>query len=65
MEGRFAQIDERFVQMEGRFVQMEGRFAQIDERFRHSAAKSSRQFKWLVGMHVTTIMAFVAAVLAR
>jgi predicted nuclease with TOPRIM domain len=80
LEGRFVQLEGRFVQLEGRFVQLEGRtdtrfeqferrtdarFDAIDRRFEVQDDKTARQFTWLVGLHVTTLIAVVGALLAR
>ena len=55
LEQRF---DQRFVSLEQRIVSLEDR---MDRRF----DGVDRQFKWLVGLQVTTLVAMVAALLAR
>jgi predicted nuclease with TOPRIM domain len=80
LERRFEQLEGRFVQLEGRFVQLEGRtdtrfdqferrndarFDAIDRRFEVQDEKAARQFTWLVGLHVTTLIAVVGALLTR
>lgn len=80
MDRRFEAVDRRFESLEHRLAAFEQkvdqRFAAIDQRFvqvdqkldqRTDAldAKMSRQFIWLVGVQVTTLVAIVAALLAR
>ncbi len=76
IDGRFAQVDGRFAQIDGRFAQLEQRmdrrFEQVDQRMESIDAKISRQFVWLVGLYVTTLIAMIgalggiiAAILAR
>ncbi len=72
MDRRFESIDQRFVGIDQRFVSIDQRFVAIDQRFvatdlRIDAldAKVSRQFMWLVGLHVTTLVAIVVALAAR
>jgi uncharacterized protein (DUF3084 family) len=79
LDSRFVSIDQRFEAIDRRFAAIDQRFAAIDQRFavvdqRLSAldmridgldAKMSRQFMWLVGIQVTTLVAIVAALVAR
>jgi hypothetical protein len=55
-------VDRRFESLEQR---MDRRFEGVDRRLDGLDANVSRQFMWLVGLHVTTLMAIVAALLAR
>jgi uncharacterized coiled-coil protein SlyX len=64
LEQRFTTIDQRFVTIDQRFVAIDQRFAGLDQRIDALDAKVSRQFTWLVGMHVTTLVAIVAALVA-
>jgi len=43
----------------------EGRFDTVDRRIEGLEDKMSRQFSWLVGIQVTTLVAIVGALLAR
>ena len=58
VDTRFAQVDARFSQVDARFDLMDRRFAALDD-------KVSRQFMWVVGVQVTTLVAIVGALLAR
>jgi hypothetical protein len=58
--------------MDRRFEQVDQRFEQVDRRLESLDAKVSRQFVWLVGLYVTTLVAMIgalggiiAAILAR
>jgi uncharacterized coiled-coil protein SlyX len=55
-------MDRRFESLEQR---MDRRFEGVDRRLDGLDVKVSRQFMWLVGLHVTTLMAIVAALLTR
>jgi uncharacterized coiled-coil protein SlyX len=65
IDHRLTQIDQRFTQIDLRFTALEAcmnqRFDQIDRRFLHLEDKMSRQFLWLAGIQVTTVLAFMAA----
>lgn len=61
MDARFAQIDARCTQLDGRFAQVDARFVQVDARFDRLEDKMSRQFLWIVGIQVTTLIAIVAS----
>ena len=58
MDRRFEQIDRRFEQFETRVDQ---RFLQVDARIDALDSKVSRQFVWLVSLHVTTLITVMAA----
>lgn len=49
MNRRFEQVDQRFLHLEGK----------VDLRFDSIDAKMSRQFLWLAGMLVTTLIAIL------
>jgi hypothetical protein len=51
--------------VDGRFDLVERRFEAVDRRFESMDDKISRQFVWLVGVQVTTLVAIVGALLAR
>ena len=52
-----ARMDRRFEQIDRRFEQIEKRFETIDQRFEALDSKMSRQFVWLVGIQVSTLVA--------
>ena len=51
--------------MDGRFDLVDRRFEAVDRRFESMDDKISRQFVWVVGVQVTTLVAIVGALLAR
>ena len=51
--------------MDGRFDLVDRRFEAVDRRFESMDDKISRQFIWVVGVQVTTLVAVVGALLAR
>ena len=53
-----ARMDRRFEQFETRVDQ---RFLQVDARIDALDSKVSRQFVWLVGLHITTLITVMAA----
>ena len=65
VDTRFAQVDARFAQVDARFAQVDSRFDLMDRRFAALDDKVSRQFMWVVGVQVTTLVAIVGALLAR
>jgi len=58
MDARFEAVDHRFEAVDRRFDTMDRRIDALDD-------KVSRQFVWLVGLQVTTLVAIVGALLAR
>lgn len=65
VDARFAAIDARFASIDLRLDAIDRRFEGVDRRLDGLDTKMSRQFMWLVGLHVTTLLAIVAALLAR
>jgi len=65
IDARFNSIDERFSSIDGRFSSNDDRFTRIETRIDALDDKVSRQFIWLVGMQMTTLIAVVGALLAR
>ena len=51
--------------MGARFEAVDRRFDTVDRRIDRLDDKVSRQFVWLVGIHLTTLVAIVGALLAR
>jgi hypothetical protein len=51
--------------MDARFEGVDRRFDMVDRRIHTLDEKVSRQFVWLVGLQVTTLVALVGALLAR
>jgi hypothetical protein len=64
-ESRFDTIDRRFDIVDRRFEAVDRRFEGVDRRIDNLDDKISRQFIWLVGIQVTTLVAIVGALLAR
>ena len=58
MDARFEGVDRRFESVDRRFDTLDRRIDAVDE-------KVSRQFVWLVGLQVTTLVAIVGALLTR
>ena len=58
-------MDRRFDAIDRRFDTVDVRFAAIDQRFEAMDAKLSRYFTWLVGLYVTSLVAVIAALIAR
>lgn len=58
-------IDSRFEGIDRRFEAIDRRFDTVDRRIDSLDDKVSRQFIWLVGIQVTTLVAIVGALLAR
>jgi len=65
MDRRFELIEQRFAAIDQRFAGIDQRFVGLDQRIDNLDAKVSRQFMWLVGIQVTTLIAIVAALVAR
>ena len=63
VDKRFEQVDRRFEQVDQRFLhleeRMDRRFEQVGLRLESIDAKMSRQFVWLAGMLVTTLIAML------
>jgi hypothetical protein len=55
-------VRDAVVQLEAR---MNDRFEAIDRRFETLDDKMSRQFLWLLGAHLTTLVAIIAALASR
>jgi hypothetical protein len=51
--------------MDRRFEMVDQRFLGLDQRIDTLDGKLSRQFMWIVGVQVTTLVAIVAALMAR
>ena len=44
---------------------MDARFNQVEQRIDNLDSRISRQFTWLVGLHVATLITVVGALIAR
>ena len=68
MDQRFEVIDQRFEAMERRFEAMESRFDRMEQRFEQRLDRldqqMSRQFFWVVGIQITTVLAMTGAIAA-
>jgi hypothetical protein len=62
-----ARIDRRFEAVDRRFEAVEGRLntldQKIDRRFDALDEKMSRQFVWMIGIQVTTLLTVLGAVI--
>ena len=65
VDRRFGSIDQRFETFDRRFESIDRRFETMDRRIESLDDKVSRQFVWLVGAQLTTLVAIVGALLAR
>jgi chromosome segregation ATPase len=65
IDRRFETFDRRFEAIDRRFEAIDRRFDTVDRRIDSLDDKVSRQFVWLVGLQVTTLVAIVGALLAR
>lgn len=59
--GRQDRTNASIVRLEER---MDARFDQVERRFEQLEGRMSRQFMWLVGMHVATLVTVVGALVA-
>ncbi len=59
MDRRFEAMERRFEAMERRFEAMEQRF---DRRLEVVDENMSRQFRWIVGIQITTLLAMIGAI---
>jgi uncharacterized coiled-coil protein SlyX len=62
VEQRIDRLEQR---MDARFDAIDRRFEAIGHRFAGIDDKMSRQFLWIVGIQITTLVAVVGAVLSR
>ena len=62
LEQRFDAIDRRFDAIDRRFEVLEQRFAAVDRRFEIMDQRYSRQFFWIVGIQMTTLLAVAGAI---
>jgi uncharacterized coiled-coil protein SlyX len=65
LDVRFETIDRRFEAVYRRFEAIDRRFENVERRIDGLDEKVSRQFVWVVGVQVTTLVAIVGALLAR
>jgi hypothetical protein len=61
MDARFEAVDRRFEAIDRRFEAIDRRFDTVDRRVDALDELVSRQFVWLVGLQVTTLVATVGA----
>ena len=64
MERRFEAIDRRFDAIDRRFEAIDGRFAANDTRFETLQQNMANQFRWLVGIQMTTLIVIIGAIAA-
>jgi hypothetical protein len=56
-------IDRRFEQMDARFAQIDARFLQVEARLDRLGGDLSKNFRWIVGIQITTLLTVVATLL--
>lgn len=56
MDRRFEQVDVRFAQVDTRFLRLETRLDQL-------GGEMSKNFRWIVGIQITTLITVVATLL--
>ena len=64
MERGFEAMDRRFEAIDRRFEAIDRRFEAMDRRFVVVDQNMSRQFRWIVGIQMTTLFAMVGAIAA-
>ena len=66
MDRRFQAMDRRFEAMDRRFEDMDRRFEDMGQRFDRRLEvvdeNMSRQFRWIVGIQITTLLAMIGAI---
>ena len=62
VEGAVRHLEQR---MDARFEGVDRRFDAVDRRFDALDGRMSRQFMWLVGIQITTLVAVVVALISR
>lgn len=67
IDARFDRIDDRFVQIDARLANSDDRFNtlldRLDDRFQRIESRAATDFRWIVGIQMTTLVAVVAALL--
>jgi hypothetical protein len=56
-------MDRRFAQMDARFAQIDARFLQVEARLDRLGGDLSKNFRWIVGIQITTLLTVVATLL--
>lgn len=68
IEHRFEAVDQRFEAMDQRFEALERRFDRMEQRVEQRLDRldqqMSRQFFWVVGIQITTVLAMTGAIAA-
>ena len=64
MERGFEAMDRRFEAIDRRFEAIDRRFEAMDRRFVVVDQNMSRQFRWIVGIQMTTLLTMVGAIAA-
>ena len=68
IEHRFEAVDQRFEAMDQRFETLERRFDRMEQRVEQRLDRldqqMSRQFFWVVGIQITTVLAMTGAIAA-
>lgn len=64
IDRRFEAIDGRFAAIDRRFEVIDGRFAANDTRFETLQQNMASQFRWIVGIQMTTLIVVIGAIAA-
>ena len=64
MERRFEAVDRRFEDIDRRFEAVDRRFEAFDRRFEAIERNMSGQFRWIIGIQMTTLIAMIGAIAA-
>ncbi len=65
IENRFNSIDNRFNAIDNRFNAIDIKFTAVDNRFAEISQKIDSNFRWTLGIIITTWITVVAAILLR
>ena len=59
-----ARVEERVAHLEGQMIELSQGLSEVKGAIRHLDDKMSRQFMWLVGIQITTLVAVVTTMVA-
>ncbi len=65
LDRRLEALDQRFIGIDQRFGGIDGRLLGLGQRLEILDTRAARQFMWLVGIQISTLVAVVAALIAR
>lgn len=64
VEATLEQVDRRLTRVEATLEQMDKRLSNVEIAIRDLGTKIDANFRWTLGMWITTIMAFITTILA-